>query len=483
MRVRATRTAALGTGPGRTLAQQVRSVLASLRSAGVPITNQLLADQWAYQQRALALYPGQPAKCVLFQDAAGTTPVTAVEQPIGLALDLETAGTWDGVTAISSLPGTHMLQSTTSKRAMLSARVSFLNNSAFTGGGATPSSWIRPTGTGVSEPISTLPGGSVVYRHSGVIGDRPFFQEGASRSVLAGQVERVRVLVLASSGDGLTVTQIIAATGTALKTTTNYINGSLVGGNTIVTSGNIVEVFMAVTASGTHSWRIGAGCSGPMGSNFSLDFAEPDARLSVDVHPSIPAYQRVTTATDYDTVGFPVKRKFDGVDDAYASAASLNLTGTDEVTVFAPVLKESDAATGVVLEASTASSSINPGTFALFGPVTPGLGNYGFRSVGSLTATIEIGSQAAPRKSLLTGIGKISTDTAIIRVNGVQAATSAVDQGTGNYGNHTLFEGARNQASVYFKGETQGFLILGKNLTASQLAIVEKYINNLWKAY
>ena len=51
----------------------------------------------------------------LFQDAAGTTPVTAVEQPVGLMLD-------------KSGRGNHATQATTTKRPVLSARKNILVN-------------------------------------------------------------------------------------------------------------------------------------------------------------------------------------------------------------------------------------------------------------------------------------------------------------------------------------------------------------------
>lgn len=41
----------------------------------------------------------------------------------------------------------------------------------------------------------------------------------------------------------------------------------------------------------------------------------PDIRLNPDSQLTVPAYQRVTTANDYDTVGFPPYLLFDGLDD------------------------------------------------------------------------------------------------------------------------------------------------------------------------
>lgn len=52
-------------------------------------------------------------RATLFQDAAGTTPVTAIEQPVGLMLD-------------KSGRGNHAFQSTSASRPVLSARKNWL---------------------------------------------------------------------------------------------------------------------------------------------------------------------------------------------------------------------------------------------------------------------------------------------------------------------------------------------------------------------
>ena len=55
-------------------------------------------------------------RATLFQDSAGTTPVTAVEQPVGLILD-------------KSGRGNHAFQSTSASRPVLSARMNLLTKS------------------------------------------------------------------------------------------------------------------------------------------------------------------------------------------------------------------------------------------------------------------------------------------------------------------------------------------------------------------
>jgi hypothetical protein len=63
---------------------------------------------------------------------------------------------------------------------------------------------------------------------------------------------------------------------------------------------------------------------------------------------NLPPYQRVNTATDYDTAGFPHYLRFDGVDD-FLQTSSINFTSTDKMTVFAGVRKLSDAAASALV--------------------------------------------------------------------------------------------------------------------------------------
>ena len=86
---------------------------------------------------------------------------------------------------------------------------------------------------------------------------------------------------------------------------------------------------------------------------------------------------------------------------------------------------------------------------------------------------------------MATGIGDISGDSAILRINGTQVATSTTDQGTGNYGNLPAYFFHRNTspATLRFNGNEYGNIAVGKLLTADQLTALETYMNGLTKAY
>lgn len=161
---------------------------------------------------------------------------------------------------------------------------------------------------------------------------------------------------------------------------------------------------------------------------------------SVTTAPS-PSYQRVNTATDYDTVGFPHYLKFDGVDDNLATG-NINFTATDKMTVVAGATKLSDAAIGYVVDHN--SPQANPNAFALTAPQTATTASMAFRTRGSgAPADAVYSSAAAPLTAVLTGIGGISSYVSKLRFNGVEVANSSSDQGVGNYSNAQLYIGKR----------------------------------------
>jgi hypothetical protein len=170
---------------------------------------------------------------------------------------------------------------------------------------------------------------------------------------------------------------------------------------------------------------------------------------------------------------------FDGSDDSLVTPTIT--PGTDKAQVFAGVRKLSDAATGTVVELSASGSSGSNGLFAPIGAVA----NYEWRSRGSATAqATSPNSYPSPITNVLAGIGDIAADTAILRVNAAQAASSASDQGTGNYLAYPAYIGRRGGTSLPFNGRIYSLICrFGPNLTAEQIAQVENWVNSKTGAY
>lgn len=160
-------------------------------------------------------------------------------------------------------------------------------------------------------------------------------------------------------------------------------------------------------------------------------------------------YQRVTSATDYDSVGFAKGWRFDGVDDGMYSPANFGWASS-KVSITAAIRKLSDAATAMVLEFGPTSTS--DGTFYLTAPLNAGVANVGTGSRGTSAAFVAVFAIPAPAGLFLTMTGDIAAPSIALRVNGVPLNASNTTQGTGTYGNYVMNVGRRNNASNPFNG-------------------------------
>jgi len=314
----------------------------------------------------------------LFQDSAGTTPVTAVEQPVGRMLD-------------KSGNNNHATQATTASRPVLRARY---NN--FVG-----------TATLATQSVTTL---AASYKLS------------------------------------FTGTGSITLSGTATGT---YSAGT----NTITCTAGTLTATVVGTVTNA------------------------DLRLS-STAASMPAYQLVTTSTNYDTTGFLPYLAFDGTDDSFGTS-SINFTATDKMFVCTGLTKLSNIFS-VVTELS-ASVSTNAGAMLLF--INSG-DIYGYLSSGTVTPTAILASgNPPPLTSVLSGISSISTPSMDLRKNAASVGSSSASQGTGNFGNYPLYIGRRNNTSNAFNGRIYQMVVVGKTLSASELASTEAYVNTKTGAY
>ncbi|KQB12016.1 hypothetical protein AP071_08705 [Rhodobacter capsulatus] len=139
--------------------------------------------------------------------------------------------------------------------------------------------------------------------------------------------------------------------------------------------------------------------------------------------------------------------------------------------------KLSDAAQGVVFETGTNSGGggAESGVFALLAPRTAA--DFGVNFKGSQLSAATSAGQAAPKTVVVTGIGKISEDIELLRLNGAQVAQSTADQGLGSYGTYPLYAGARAGTGVYLNGARYPSVGLNRLLTEAELAQLEAWVN------
>ncbi|WP_226341268.1 LamG domain-containing protein, partial [Gemmobacter serpentinus] len=185
-------------------------------------------------------------------------------------------------------------------------------------------------------------------------------------------------------------------------------------------------------------------------------------------------YQRVDTDLDVTEAGVPEAwyLSLDGIDDCLSTAAID--WGTDEVTVIAGVAKQSDTGNRAILELS-ANSDANTGAFFLFNMGDSS--GYRMRSKGSTQAEAGVSSGWPVDTTHIVALeGKIGSDTARLRINGAQRATSTADQGNGSYGNHPLYIGARGGGTFPFAGQLYGLFAINRSLTPTELALTERWM-------
>lgn len=402
--------------------------------------------------------------------------------------------------SVRELPGNHAFQTTTTSRPVLSARYNLLtkteqfDDAVWTKlrSSITANSIVAPDGTPTADKLvedtspnthyvhgpdvsitaATAYTGSIYIKQSDLNRQAHIFLANANAT------SGVRVGVDLTNGAVIFAVQDGASNASAKITPVGNdwyyvsVTGIIDSSSTVArlyvySAGNVttdVPIYTGDGTSGIYIW--GA-----------------DLRVAND-GANLPPYQRVNTATDYDTVGFPHYLRFDGVDDWLVT--NTITPGIDKVQVFAGVRKLSDAISWAQVCETSAGGDVNNGTFQLTAPGnTSSSVDYSFYSHG--TAKVSTGNPGvylAPTTNGLTGLGDISGDSAILRVNGTQAAINTGDQGTGNFLSYPLYIGRRGGTAFPFNGHIYSLIVrFGSNLPAATIEKTEKYINTKTRAY
>lgn len=445
----------------------------------------------------------------MFQDRAGTTPVTTPGQTVGLRLD---------------------------KSKGLALGPEIITNGDFSNGGTgwISAGWVISEGkatisnvsASLTQNVTLVAGRSYQFEYtlsafSGTGAFRPRFfggttVTGTSRSAngtyveimtaVSGNVQAaisVTTATCSGSVDNISVKELpgnhaVAPTDAARPTygiepKTGRRN-LLLATDTMATQSLTVTAAahtLAFTGTGTVILT-GASIAGPLigtgaSNRVRLTFTPIAASLTLTVVGSVTlaqlelgstatAYQRVGTSFDVTEDGVATCHyvQYDGTDDSFSTSSVT--AGTDKVQFFTGVRKLSDAAQRVVAEFS-ASTSTNNGTFNMQAPSGAGLADYLFTSKGTISSGDFASGYAAPVSNVLAGLGDISGDTATLRINSTQVAQSTTDQGTGNFLSYPLYIGRRNNATLPFNGREYGIIVrFGNNLDASAITNTESYL-------
>ena len=385
----------LGTLSGKTLAMYIKDLFAN---------NEI---GFAYDINDLS---------TLFQDAAGTIPVTGAGQPVGLVLD-------------KSGRGNHARQTTSAARPIFQQTpilgANFVTDSTL----AEPSKWNTGVTSGVSISDNKLIFNNVTAYHAAIASSLSTKLTVGKRYLLS--------YIISGYVSGAVRAQLIG--GASINTNNFNKNG---------------RVSLVITTTAGHSF-IG----------FQSVVAGTTLNISEVYLQEITGY-----LTDQNYL------QFDGVDD-FLQTNSIDFTATDKVSLFAGVRKLSDATTAALCEFSDNSTSKN-GTFSFFAPTSPNP-QYQFRSKGtsaSVYASSPTNAYPAPHSTVLTGFGSPPQNIARLRVNGIQVADTPTGQGSSVYGNYPLYIGRRGGISLPFNGHLYSLIGIGRLTTDSETIALEKSI-------
>lgn len=286
----------------------------------------------------------------LYRDAAGTIPVTAVGQPIGKILD-------------KSGNGNHATQPITASRPTLSARYNLLTKTE----DFSDEAWIRQNCSAVKNyglsPIGTLT--SSLITNTAV---RGYFSQtdsaAGTQKIFRGYVKNsstgwVRIVIasiaIGNNGAGYYINTQTGAKGAQFVGGIGYTVASC---STELTADGWVLITLVVNCTneiGRPVFTIAANngdTNAPVGATVQVwGF---DQRVGAASGP----YQRVNTATDYDTnpALFPKYLKFDGVDD-YLSLPFMSLYGGAASIIAARDAVSQATDTYIISERSTTNAN------------------------------------------------------------------------------------------------------------------------------
>jgi len=214
----------------------------------------------------------------LFQDTAGSTPITAVTQPIGRVND-------------KSGLGNHATQPTAGSRPLYSARKNLLLKTEVLSDGIwTKQASVTVTVNAVVAPNGSMTGTQVDWTAAAV--GAGVFQSGITKPA---NVPNTKTVYVRADSAGGTV---------ELGDPNNFVGSSSV---TLTTSWQPL-VLTETTAFTAFGLWVRKTASSPN----RIYIAQPQLELG----STSTAYQRVNTESDYDTVGFPAFAQFDATDDA-----------------------------------------------------------------------------------------------------------------------------------------------------------------------
>lgn len=429
----------------------------------------------------------------LYQDAAGTIPVTAVEQPVGLMLD-KSRGLMLGpeLQPTNDLSGFSSAQdaitfNNTSFTTVIEARG--VSKQLLTIGkfysvilSATSTTEITLNTTDSILPTARtqlrVGSGTTIFR-----ADRPFLYV-RNTGLGTTTINSLTVKELY----GYHATQSITASRPTLSARKNI----LLATETLATqSVNTLAATYTLSFTGTGSVTLSGTATGTLTGNgtdrVSITFTPTAGTLTLTVSGSVTKaqielsavagpYQRVNTATDYDTDGFARYLRFDGVDD-YLNLPYMGLYANGSASVVSISCLNSNSAQAILLSEAN-SGTAAPIYYLQRHLITSGYVNSFIRNdeatiICDFTDTNTVGIGVVGVKSLIdTGATIKQWDN-----SGDYDVVNYTRQGTVTLNNTTLGALIYTATISYFNGNLYGLIITKSALTDAKRIACERYLS------
>lgn len=416
----------------------------------------------------------------LFQDAAGTIPVTGVEQPVGRMLD-------------KTGRGNHASQATTTARPILSARYNLLAStedcsrvwvltSNVIGSNVTcpdgrPGILITKSATATNAHAKQRLGNSIVNA-----------TYSYQLAIYAGSTNSVSVGIGATNdGSGVwgdtnaTVTKIAGPGSVSSQSGLGIVTGL---SSTVPT---VVRVQRKYVSSVIAYVYVYPGTHTSSTEGHSVIVQDVDCRFAFD-RINLPSYQRVgdltTNSADYDIVGFAPYLRFDGVDDSLSTAPFSANSSICQVCV--SLKKLTDAHRGVVLEyGNNSNNSLLIDTGVSTGSHTLGpfirLTSRGTTSFSA--GMVDVGGLPAPAMALLYGEASTTSNITRVFLNGSLSGEASGNQGGGDYAQSSLFIGSRNNSLLRFSGRLYQMILRFGATSGNIKSVFETQARNARRSY
>lgn len=432
----------------------------------------------------------------LYQDAAGTTPVTAVEQPVGLMLDksrgmmlgpeLVDGALWGGLaTGVTYSNGNFTLTAATSTLLAANSfiikgkyyQVSFTIQSISTGslsltfeGGAATTPTYTTAGTYTVRICATASGNLFLYNRSASttatvsnVSCKEIYGNHATQSITASRPTlsaRKNVLLATETLATQSVTSIAAQytlsfIGTGIVTLSGTATGTLTG------TGVNDRVSLTVT---------------PTAGTLTLTVSGSVTKAQLEPGASAGPYQRVNTATDYDTDEryFPKYLSFDGVDDylnlpymgLYAGGSASIITGRDALS----------QATDTYIISERSTTDVNPKYYPSRQLSSGGnMDSYITDNAGTVVLDTTGSAFGGASNAVIRSVIDAGNSIKLLKNGAVAASDNYTRGGTLTLNKTTIGASVSTTTSNYAKMKLYGLLITKSALSDAQRIACERY--------